>query len=218
MISLYFQYRIAFFARDVMAAIGDPYTVFTLILQKIVYCIVHQHGRLVTRLQTEKRKFQEPWSLIKQKGRNTLGDELQQQVAETDHSLCAGRASSCSNKLSLRRIAWTSGFVCTGDFLVKICLCNRILSPQQVAQIMSDLIFCDMLRRQRFSQKSSNTHVSARHVIPNCRLVCTDLNWRLRWWLTMIAAHHYIVLFLNQHLISLVYFCRWFQFSSMHPF
>ena len=105
----------------------------------LLYC--QQYGRPDTCLQTKNRKFQEPWSLIRHKGRNTLGDELQQQVAETDHSSCAGRASCCSNKLSLRRIAWTSGFVCTGDFLVKICLCNRILSPQQVAQILSDLIF-----------------------------------------------------------------------------
>ena len=79
-------------------------------------------------------------ALIKHKGRNTLGDELQQHVAETDHSLCAGRASSCGNKLR-RRIAGTNGFLCTGDFLVKVCLSNRILSPQQVAQILSDLIF-----------------------------------------------------------------------------
>ena len=28
--------------------------------------------------------------------------------------------------------------------------CNRILSPQQVAQIQSDLIFCDMLQGQNF--------------------------------------------------------------------
>ena len=118
-------------------------------------------------------------ALIRHKGRNTLGDELQQQVAETDHSLCAGRASSCSNKLR-RRIAGTSGFVCTGDFLVKNFLSNRILSLQQVAQILSHLIFCDMLQRQRFSQKSSSTHVSPRHVIANCHLVCSDLNWRLR--------------------------------------
>ena len=79
-------------------------------------------------------------ALIRHKGRNTLGDELQQHVAETDHSLCAGRAGSCTNKLR-RRIAGTSGFVCTGDFLVKNFLCNRILSPQQVAQILSDLNF-----------------------------------------------------------------------------
>ena len=36
------------------------------------------------------------------------------------------------------------------NFCENLCLCNRILSPQQVAQIRSDLIICDMLRRQRF--------------------------------------------------------------------
>ena len=29
-----------------------------------------------------------------------------------------------------------------------LCRCNRILLPQQVAQIQSDLIFCDLLQRQ----------------------------------------------------------------------
>ena len=166
----------------------------------LLYC--QQYGRPDTCLQTNNRKFQEPWSLkaclheggvpqvsevtcgglphltckrddhiktrdcmgwrvtppkrvtsptwgppplckqalIRHKGRNTLGDELRQHVAEIDHSLCAGRAGSCTNKLR-RRIAGTSGFVCTGDFLVKNFLCNRILSPQQVAQILSDLNF-----------------------------------------------------------------------------
>ena len=62
---------------------------------------------------------------------------------ETDHSLCAaGRATSHSfNTLRPQHIAGTNGFVCTGDFLVKICLCNSILSLQQVAQILSDLMF-----------------------------------------------------------------------------
>ena len=38
------------------------------------------------------------------KGRYTLGDKLQQQVAATDHSVCSGSATSCSNT-SQRQIA-----------------------------------------------------------------------------------------------------------------
>ena len=58
------------------------------------------------------------------KGRYTLGDKLLQHVAATDHSMCTGRATSCSNKVR-RHVAATNGFVCTGDFLCKS------LSPQQ---------------------------------------------------------------------------------------
>ena len=50
------------------------------------------------------------------KGRYTLGDKLQQRVAATYHSMCTGRATSCSNKVS-RHVAATNGFVCTGEFL-----------------------------------------------------------------------------------------------------
>ena len=41
---------------------------------------------------------------------------------------------------------------------VKICLCNRILSLQQVAKNQTRLNLCNLLQRQRFSQKFSNTH------------------------------------------------------------
>ena len=58
------------------------------------------------------------------KDRYTLTDKLQQHVAATDHSMCAGRATSCSNKVS-RHVAATNRFVCTGEFLWKS------LSPQQ---------------------------------------------------------------------------------------
>ena len=116
-------------------------------------------------------------ALIRHKGRNTLGDELQQHVAETDHSLCAGRAGSCTNKLR-RRIAGTNGFVCTGDFLVKNFLSNRILSPQQVAQILSDLIFLRHVAATKiFAKIIQYTRVTAACY---CHLVCSDLNWRLR--------------------------------------
>ena len=57
-------------------------------------------------------------------GRYTLGDKLLQHVAATDHSVCTGRATSCSNKVR-RHVAATNRFVCAGEFLWKS------LSPQQ---------------------------------------------------------------------------------------
>ena len=48
------------------------------------------------------------------KRRYTLGDKLQQQVAATDHSMCTGPATSCSNKLR-RHVAATNRFVCAGE-------------------------------------------------------------------------------------------------------
>ena len=41
---------------------------------------------------------------------------------------------------------------------VQICLCNRILSQQQVAKNQIRLNLCNLLQRQRFSHKFSNTH------------------------------------------------------------
>ena len=52
------------------------------------------------------------------KGRYTLGDKLLQHVAATDHSVCTGRATSCSNRVR-RHVAATNRFVCTGEFLWK---------------------------------------------------------------------------------------------------
>ena len=52
------------------------------------------------------------------------GDTLLQHVAATDHSVCTGRATSCSNKVR-RHVAATNRFVCAGEFLWKS------LSPQQ---------------------------------------------------------------------------------------
>ena len=50
------------------------------------------------------------------KGRYALGDRLQQKVAATDHSVCTGPATSCSNMLR-RHIAATNRFVCTAEIL-----------------------------------------------------------------------------------------------------
>ena len=67
-------------------------------------------------------------SIISKSGQHTLGDKLQQHVAATDHSMCTGRATSCSNKVR-RRVAATNRFVCTGEFLCGIseyfCGCNK---------------------------------------------------------------------------------------------
>ena len=52
------------------------------------------------------------------KGRCTLGDKLQQQVATTDHSVCTGPATSCNN-MSRRHIAATNRFLCTGEIFWK---------------------------------------------------------------------------------------------------
>ena len=109
-------------------------------------------------------------------------------------------ATSCSNELrrkitpcvQVRRLVAATSYgdtsqreiaLCVQEkFGENLCLCNRVLSQQQVAQILSDLIFCDLLRRQRFSQKFSSTHeaicccdVSLQRVAATCRQVCTDL-------------------------------------------
>ena len=52
------------------------------------------------------------------KRRYTLGDKLQQQVAATDHSMCRGPSTSCTNTLR-RHVATTNRLVCTGEFLRK---------------------------------------------------------------------------------------------------
>ena len=53
-------------------------------------------------------------------------------------------AATCCGDTSQRQIA----SCVLQKFCENLCLCNRILSPRQVAQILSDLIFCNMLLRQ----------------------------------------------------------------------
>ena len=112
------------------------------------------------------------------KGRYTLGDKLQQQVAVTDHSMCTGLATSCSNMLR-RYIAATNCFVCTGEILWKS------LSLQQnyvAATSHTNSVWFDFLQHVA-ATKFSSTHeaiyhrdVSSRHVAATCHLLCTDLN------------------------------------------
>ena len=58
------------------------------------------------------------------------------------------------------------------------CLCNRILLPRQVAQVLSNLIFCNMLLRQNswyaeimiFTKilQYTRSDLSLRHVVATC--------------------------------------------------
>ena len=88
--------------------------------------------------------------------------------------------------MSRQHVAATNRFVCTEEFSENLCRCNRILSPQQVAQIQSDLIFCDLLQRQncvaetKIFTKFSSTHeaicrcdVLPHLVAPTSRPTCT---------------------------------------------
>ena len=89
---------------------------------------------------------------VEYKGRYTLRDKLQQHVTATDHSVCTGPATSCSNMLR-RHIAATNRFVywrnfvneslflqqpfCRGNMLQKnksdrICATCCDVSPQHV--------------------------------------------------------------------------------------
>ena len=113
-----------------------------------------------------EERDQELWGTLEQdclwlvsaknnKGRYTLGDKLQQHVAATDHSMCTGRAASCSNKVR-RHVAATNRFVCTGELIfVKI-----FVSATEFSSTHEAICRCN---------------VSPRHVATTCRLVCTNL-------------------------------------------
>ena len=121
----------------------------------------------------------------------TLGDMSLQHFAAINHSVCTGRAISCCNKLR-DRSQWQIArcVLRLVNSCANLCLSNRILSPQQVAQIQSYFWFfatcCpdkSLLRRQRFWQKFSSiqraicrSDVSPQRVAGTCRLVCSDLN------------------------------------------
>ena len=63
------------------------------------------------------------------------------------------------------------------NFCENLCGCKRILSPQQVAQIQSDLIFCGLLQRQNSVAATkistqilqyTRSDLSLRRVAPTC--------------------------------------------------
>ena len=88
-----------------------------------------------------------PYTTCNNRGQNTLGDKWQQHVMVTDHSMCTGQATSCSN-MSRRHVAATNRFVCTGELFWKS------LTPKQnfVAAISrkksNRLNLCHLLQRK----------------------------------------------------------------------
>ena len=88
-----------------------------------------------------------PYTTCNNRGQNTLGDKWQQHIMVTDHSMCTGQATSCSN-MSRRHVAATNRFVCTGELFWKS------LTPKQnfVAAISrkksNRLNLCHLLQRK----------------------------------------------------------------------
>ena len=86
-------------------------------------------------------------------------------------------------------LLWQIASCVLENFWENLCLCNGILSLQQVAKNQIRLNLCDLLRRQNsvaatkiFTKILQYTHeaicccdVSPNRVAANCRLVCTDL-------------------------------------------
>ena len=98
------------------------------------------------------------------------GDKLQQLVAATDHSMCTGRATSCSNTVR-RHVAATNRFVCTGEFLWKFVSTTEFYYCNKSQKIKSDWICATccgdkiLLQRQRFSQKFSTQNARSQNDI-----------------------------------------------------
>ena len=122
---------------------------------------------------------------------NTLCDKL-----ATDHSVCTGRATSCTH-MSLRQIA-----SCVLEtFCENLCLCDRILSLQQVAKKKT---LCDLLRRQNsvaatkiFTKGLQYTRsdlslqkVAATCCCNSCRVVCTDPQDLIETFLSLMMVFH----------------------------
>ena len=89
------------------------------------------------------------------------------------------------------------------NFCENLCRCNRILSPQQVGQIQSDLSFCDLLQRQNSVAETKifrkilylSTHeaICRCDVSPHCvsatnRPTCTHGVICRRDWLLQLVA------------------------------
>ena len=124
------------------------------------------------------KRTQHCWELLRPfarrfKGRYTLGDKLQQQVAATDHSVCSGSATSWSNMLR-RHIAATNRFVCTGEILWKSLSLqqNFVAATSRTNSVRFDFLqhvaatkFCD---RDKDYHKISPVHTK-RFFAETCR-------------------------------------------------
>ena len=78
---------------------------------------------------------------------NALGEMLPQHVGVTNHYRCTGCVICCCNKLyDMTQLHITSCVL--ENFCGNLCLSNVILSLWQVAQILSDLILCNLLQWQ----------------------------------------------------------------------
>ena len=72
---------------------------------------------------------------------NRSGDQLQQHVAATDHSLCTGPATSCRHMLR-RYIAVTNRFKCTGEIFWKSLSLqqNFVASTSRINSVWFDFL------------------------------------------------------------------------------
>ena len=110
------------------------------LVSTIVWILVFEKKSVFSILPT-------PYTTCNNRGQNTLGDKWQQHIMVTDHSMCTGQATSCSN-MSRRHVAATNRFVCTGELFWKS------LTPKQnfVAAISrkksNRLNLCDLLQRK----------------------------------------------------------------------
>ena len=108
-------------------------------------------------------------------GRYTLGDKLQQHVAATDHSMCTGRATSCSSKVR-RHVAATNRFVCTGEFLWKSLSPKKNFVAATSRKKSSQTEFVRLVAATKFCcsdkdfHKNSPVHTERFTVAATCRL------------------------------------------------
>jgi len=78
---------------------------------------------------------------------NALGEMSPQHVGVTNHYRCTGWVICCCNKLyDMSQLHIASCVL--ANFCGNLCLSNVILSLWQVAQILSDLILCNLLQWQ----------------------------------------------------------------------
>ena len=140
-----------------------------------------------------------PYTTCNNRGQNTLGDKWQQHIMVTDHSMCTGQATSCSN-MSRRHVAATNRFVCTGELFWKSLTLKQNFVAAISRKKSNRLNLCDLLpaktkictwihqhTRSDLSPRSvapsklspdlyTRSDLSPRSVAATCRLMCSHLN------------------------------------------